>query len=120
MWPIGRLELCTSVAPPTAISVSTHFPQRSAGHESLGLGRDLEIQLVIRPVSDSGLLLYAGSQAGSGQQLSLHVHQGEVTVTVNSSHGEFSTSITPVESLCDGRWHTITRQHSSAPCGFSQ
>ncbi|XP_034151886.1 laminin subunit alpha-5 isoform X3 [Esox lucius] len=76
--------------------------------DSLGLGRDLEILLEVRPVSDSGLLLYAGAESESGEQLSLHLNQGEVTVTLNSGTGEFSTSFTPEESLCDGRWHTIT------------
>uniref|UniRef100_A0A4W5JD38 Laminin G domain-containing protein n=1 Tax=Hucho hucho TaxID=62062 RepID=A0A4W5JD38_9TELE len=74
--------------------------------ESLMLGRDLEVQLEVRPVSDSGLLLHAGTRAG--QQLSLYLNQGAVTVTVNSGNGEFSTSFTPEESLCDGRWHSIT------------
>ncbi|XP_055747285.1 laminin subunit alpha-5-like [Salvelinus fontinalis] len=79
-----------------------------AGHmaidEGLVLGRDLEVQLEVRLVSDSGLLLHAGSR----QQLSLYLNQGKVTVTVNSGHGEFSTSFTPEESLCDGHWHSIT------------
>ncbi|XP_070695085.1 laminin subunit alpha-5 [Pempheris klunzingeri] len=74
--------------------------------ESLVLGRDLEIQLEVRPVSDSGLLLHAGTSPG--QHLSLVLSQGEVTVSVNSGKGEFSTSFSPEEPLCNGRWHTIT------------
>uniref|UniRef100_UPI0037E9B905 laminin subunit alpha-5 n=1 Tax=Semicossyphus pulcher TaxID=241346 RepID=UPI0037E9B905 len=74
--------------------------------ESLVLGRDLEIQLEVRPVSDSGLLLHAGISAD--QHLTLVLNQGEVTVSVNSGKGEFSTSFTPEEPLCNGRWHTIT------------
>uniref|UniRef100_A0A8K9X878 Laminin subunit alpha-5 n=1 Tax=Oncorhynchus mykiss TaxID=8022 RepID=A0A8K9X878_ONCMY len=74
-------------------------------NESLMLGRDLEVQLEVRPVSDSGLLLHAGTRAG--QQLGLYLYQGAVTVTVNSGNGEFYTSFTPEESLCDGRWHSI-------------
>ncbi|XP_053174071.1 laminin subunit alpha-5 [Scomber japonicus] len=73
--------------------------------ESLVLGRDLEIQLEVRPVSDSGLLLHAGKS--SDQHLSLVLSHGEVTVTVNSGKGEFSTSFTPEEALCNGRWHII-------------
>uniref|UniRef100_A0A671Z1U8 Laminin subunit alpha-5 n=1 Tax=Sparus aurata TaxID=8175 RepID=A0A671Z1U8_SPAAU len=60
----------------------------------------VEIQLEVRPVSDSGLLLHAGMSPD--QHLSL------VTVSVNTGKGEFSTSFTPEESLCNGRWHTIT------------
>ncbi|XP_044207309.1 laminin subunit alpha-5 isoform X2 [Thunnus albacares] len=74
--------------------------------ESLVLGRDLEIQLEVRPISDSGLLLHAGTSPD--QQLSLVLSQGEVIVSVNSGKGEFSTSFTPEEALCNGRWHTIT------------
>ncbi|XP_069382509.1 laminin subunit alpha-5 isoform X2 [Paralichthys olivaceus] len=74
--------------------------------ESLVLGRDLEIQLEVRPVSDSGLLLHAGTSPD--QHLSLVLSQGEVTVSVNSGKGEFSASFTPEEPLCNGHWHTIT------------
>lgn len=45
--------------------------------ESLMLGRDLEIQLEIRLVSDSGLLLHTGAK--KTQQLSLYLNQGQVT-----------------------------------------
>ncbi|KAM4609874.1 laminin subunit alpha-5 [Polymixia lowei] len=74
--------------------------------EALVLGRDVEIQLEVRPVSDSGLLLHAGTS--SDHHLTLVLNQGEVTVSVNDGSGEISTSFTPEESLCDGRWHTIT------------
>ncbi|XP_031422129.1 laminin subunit alpha-5 isoform X2 [Clupea harengus] len=73
--------------------------------ESLVLSRDLEIQLDVRPVSDSGLLLHAGGY--KGQQLSLYLHHGEVSVVMNSGNGDFSVSLSPEESLCDGRWHSI-------------
>ncbi|KAM6929230.1 laminin subunit alpha-5 [Lycodopsis pacificus] len=74
--------------------------------ESLVLGRDLEIKLEVRPVLDSGLLLHAGTSPD--QRLSLVLRRGEVTVSLNSGKGEFSTSFTPEEPLCNGRWHTIT------------
>lgn len=45
--------------------------------ESLVLARDLEIQLEVRLVSDSGLLLHAGAK--KTQQLSLYLNQGQVT-----------------------------------------
>lgn len=45
--------------------------------ESLVLGRDLEIQLEVRLVSDSGLLLHTGAK--KSQQLSLYLNQGQVT-----------------------------------------
>ncbi|XP_053704727.1 laminin subunit alpha-5 isoform X1 [Synchiropus splendidus] len=74
--------------------------------ESLILGRDFEIQLEVRPVSDSGLLLHAGASAD--QHLTLVINQGEVTLAMNSGRGEHSLSHTPDEALCNGRWHTIT------------
>uniref|UniRef100_A0A673I5R5 Laminin subunit alpha-5 n=1 Tax=Sinocyclocheilus rhinocerous TaxID=307959 RepID=A0A673I5R5_9TELE len=45
--------------------------------ESLVLGRDLEILLEVRLVSDSGLLLHTGAK--KTQQLSLYLNQGQVT-----------------------------------------
>uniref|UniRef100_A0A8C1UB59 Laminin, alpha 5 n=1 Tax=Cyprinus carpio TaxID=7962 RepID=A0A8C1UB59_CYPCA len=77
-------------------------------NESLVLARDLEIQLEVRLVSDSGLLLHAGAK--KTQQLSLYLNQGQVTVLVNSGSGEFSVNLTPEESLCDGGWHTIASE----------
>ncbi|XP_041655744.1 laminin subunit alpha-5 isoform X2 [Cheilinus undulatus] len=74
--------------------------------ESLVLGRDLEIQLEVRPVSDSGLLLHAGISAE--HYLSIVLNQGEMTVFINNGKGEFSTSFSPEEPLCNGHWHTIT------------
>uniref|UniRef100_A0AAQ5Y5K7 Laminin subunit alpha-5 n=1 Tax=Amphiprion ocellaris TaxID=80972 RepID=A0AAQ5Y5K7_AMPOC len=71
--------------------------------ESLVLGRDLEIQLDVRPVSDSGLLLHAGTSPD------LHLS----LVLINTGKGEFSTSFTPEEPLCNGRWHTITGEFTS-------
>nr|XP_046253250.1 laminin subunit alpha-5 isoform X2 [Scatophagus argus] len=73
--------------------------------ESLNVGRDLEIQLEVRPVSDSGLLLHVGTSPD--QHLSLVLSQGEVTVSVNSGKGDFSTSFAPDSPLCNGDWHTI-------------
>ncbi|XP_029282017.1 laminin subunit alpha-5-like [Cottoperca gobio] len=73
--------------------------------ESLVLARDLEIMLEVRPVLDSGLLMHAGTSPD--KHLSLILSQGEVTVSLNSGKGEFSTSFTPEEPLCNGRWHTI-------------
>ncbi|XP_066526408.1 laminin subunit alpha-5 isoform X2 [Hoplias malabaricus] len=73
--------------------------------ESLVLGRDLELELEVRPVEDSGLLLHAGVK--KDQQLTVYLNQGKVTVLVNSGSGEFSVSLTPEDSLCDGDWHSI-------------
>lgn len=47
--------------------------------EALALGRDLELELEVRPVADSGLLLYAGVR--KSQQLSVYLDQGKVSTT---------------------------------------
>ncbi|KAG7283457.1 hypothetical protein CRUP_035250, partial [Coryphaenoides rupestris] len=82
---------------------------REGGHiaidDSVVLGKDLEIQVELRARSDSGLLLHAGT---SEHFLNVVLNQGEVTVTVNSGSGQFSTSFTPDVSICDGHWHTVT------------
>ncbi|XP_018593227.2 laminin subunit alpha-5 isoform X1 [Scleropages formosus] len=74
--------------------------------DTLVVSRNLEIKLEIRPISDSGLLLHAGGTTES--QLTLYLSQGEVTVMVNNGNGEFSVSVSPEDSLCNGRWHNIT------------
>ncbi|XP_029011451.1 laminin subunit alpha-5 isoform X2 [Betta splendens] len=74
--------------------------------EPLVLTRDLEIQLEVRPVSDSGLLLHAGTSPG--QHLTLVFRQREVMVSVSSGKHELTVSVTSGDSLCNGHWHTIT------------
>ncbi|XP_019728323.1 laminin subunit alpha-5-like [Hippocampus comes] len=73
--------------------------------ELLVLGGDLEVRLQVRPVSDSGLLLQAGTM--SGQHLTLTLRRGEVTLSMNSGKGDVFLSLAPEEALCNGRWHTI-------------
>ncbi|XP_062872234.1 laminin subunit alpha-5 [Trichomycterus rosablanca] len=73
--------------------------------ESLVLGHDLELEVELRPVTDSGPLLYAGVK--KNQQLSVYLNQGEVFVLMNSGSAEFSVSLKPEDSLCDGSWHSI-------------
>nr|XP_057906923.1 laminin subunit alpha-5 isoform X1 [Doryrhamphus excisus] len=74
--------------------------------ELLVLGRDLEIRLEVRSVSDSGLLLHAGTS--SNQRLSLVMSRGEVVLSVSGAKGDFFLSLMPEEALCNGRWHAIT------------
>uniref|UniRef100_A0A8C4Z2D7 Laminin subunit alpha-5 n=1 Tax=Gadus morhua TaxID=8049 RepID=A0A8C4Z2D7_GADMO len=82
---------------------------REGGHiaidDSVVLGKDLEVRLEIRARSDSGLLLHAGT---SEHFFNVVLNQGEVTVTLNSGSGVFSTPLTPEVSICDGHWHTLS------------
>ncbi|XP_015822830.1 laminin subunit alpha-5 isoform X1 [Nothobranchius furzeri] len=73
--------------------------------ELLDLSQNLEIQLEVRPISDSGLLLHAGTSPN--HHLSLALSHGKVIVLVNSDKGEFSTSFYSEKPLCNGLWHTI-------------
>ncbi|KAM9445291.1 laminin subunit alpha-5 isoform 1-T1 [Clarias gariepinus] len=73
--------------------------------ESLALNRDLELELEVRPVADSGLLLHAGVR--KSQQFSVYLTDGEVVVLVKSGSEEFAVSLRPENSLCDGNWHNI-------------
>lgn len=101
--------------------------------ESLTLGHDLELELEVRPVADSGLLLHAGVR--KSQQLSIYLNHGEVRISslqgcctsnfqqlsendlvfssvqvvvlLNNGSGEFPVSLKPQDSLCDGHWHSI-------------
>ncbi|KAK7884079.1 hypothetical protein WMY93_027202 [Mugilogobius chulae] len=74
--------------------------------QSLVLGEDFNIQLEVRPVSYSGLLLHAGTSAT--HYLTVVLNQGEVMVSMNSGEGDLFTSFSPEEALCNGRWHTLT------------
>ncbi|XP_013886048.1 laminin subunit alpha-5 [Austrofundulus limnaeus] len=94
---------------PSPLQPGAYFSGRGGHLETdqvLVLSQDVEVQLEVRPISDSGLLLHAGSSAD--QHLSLVLSQGEVTVAVNSGKGEFRTSFRPERPLCNGLWHTIT------------
>ncbi|KAM6924368.1 laminin subunit alpha-5 [Xenentodon cancila] len=77
----------------------------TVGNDYLVLGQDVEIQLEVRSILDSGLLLHAGTL--TDQYMSLVLNQGEVTVSVYRGKSQFSISLTPEESLCNGHWHTI-------------
>uniref|UniRef100_A0A8D3CPA0 Laminin subunit alpha-5 n=1 Tax=Scophthalmus maximus TaxID=52904 RepID=A0A8D3CPA0_SCOMX len=75
------------------------------GHISLVLGRDLEIQLEVRPVSDSGLLLHAGTSPDQHLSLVLMVKKNNVLqlhVDAGSEH-----SVGPKQSRSAGAKETV-------------
>ncbi|XP_008582107.1 PREDICTED: laminin subunit alpha-4 [Galeopterus variegatus] len=74
--------------------------------ESFNIGLKFEIAFEVRPRSSSGTLVHGHSV--NGEYLNVHVKNGQVTVKVNNGIRDFSTSVTPKQSLCDGRWHRIT------------
>ncbi|XP_028902955.1 laminin subunit alpha-4 isoform X1 [Ornithorhynchus anatinus] len=74
--------------------------------ESFNIGLTFEIAFEVRPRSNSGILFHGHSV--NGEYLNVHIKQGQVIVKVNNGVKDFSTSVTPKQSLCDGRWHRIT------------
>ncbi|XP_038622372.1 laminin subunit alpha-3 [Tachyglossus aculeatus] len=81
-----------------------------AGHlaldpPSIPGGKAFQVELSMRPRSLHGVLLHTGSQAG--WRLSLYLRDGEVIVTAGNGSEEFSTSVSPKQALCDGRWHSV-------------
>ncbi|XP_078092838.1 laminin subunit alpha-5 isoform X1 [Mustelus asterias] len=73
--------------------------------ESFVLGKDYELMLEVRPRSLSGVLFHVGRK--QSYYFSLYVENGKVIVQLNNGAGEFSTSVIPQHSLCDGQWHRI-------------
>nr|XP_056712346.1 laminin subunit alpha-4 [Euleptes europaea] len=73
--------------------------------ESFTLGLNFEIVFEIRPRSSSGILMHAHSV--NREFLNIHMKQGQVIVKLNNGIKDFSTSVTPKQNLCDGRWHRI-------------
>uniref|UniRef100_A0A8C4WNR3 Laminin subunit alpha-4 n=1 Tax=Gopherus evgoodei TaxID=1825980 RepID=A0A8C4WNR3_9SAUR len=73
--------------------------------ESFSLGLKFEVVFEIRPRSSSGILMHGHSV--NGEYLNMHMKQGQVIVKLNNGIRDFSTSVTPKQSLCDGMWHRI-------------
>ncbi|XP_066469657.1 laminin subunit alpha-4 isoform X1 [Tiliqua scincoides] len=73
--------------------------------ESFSLGLKFEVVFDVRPRSSSGILMHAHSV--NGEFLNIHMKQGQVIVKLNNGIRDFSTSVTPKQNLCDGRWHRI-------------
>uniref|UniRef100_A0A8C4LJ69 Laminin subunit alpha-4 n=1 Tax=Equus asinus asinus TaxID=83772 RepID=A0A8C4LJ69_EQUAS len=74
--------------------------------ESFNIGLKFEIAFEVRPRSSSGTLVHGHSV--NGEYLNVHMKNGQVVLKVNNGIRDFSTSVTPKQSLCDGRWHRIT------------
>ncbi|XP_067856467.1 laminin subunit alpha-5 isoform X2 [Heptranchias perlo] len=73
--------------------------------ESFVLGKDYELMFEVRARSLSGVLFHVGRKLS--HYFSLYSKNGKVIVQLNNGAGEFSASVTPQQSLCDGQWHRI-------------
>ncbi|KAF3831845.1 hypothetical protein GH733_000657 [Mirounga leonina] len=100
--------ICVSSEPPC--SRLSLLPLRvircPSQNESFNIGLKFEIAFEVRPRSSSGTLVHGHSV--NGEYLNVHMKKGQVLVKVNNGIRDFSTSVTPKQSLCDGRWHRIT------------
>uniref|UniRef100_G1K957 Laminin subunit alpha 3 n=1 Tax=Anolis carolinensis TaxID=28377 RepID=G1K957_ANOCA len=72
------------------------------GHVVIGetflMNLDYKIAFSIRPRSSTSLLIHIGTK---------QENYFAVTASGNNGAGEFLTSLTPQQSLCDGKWHSI-------------
>uniref|UniRef100_A0A8C5SYR3 Laminin subunit alpha 3 n=1 Tax=Laticauda laticaudata TaxID=8630 RepID=A0A8C5SYR3_LATLA len=66
---------------------------------------EYRIAFSIRPRSFTGILIHAGSNQQN--YLTLYMKGGMLTASGNNGAGEFSLSVTPQQSLCDGQWHSV-------------
>ncbi|XP_071997862.1 laminin subunit alpha-4 [Engystomops pustulosus] len=73
--------------------------------ESFDTGIKFEFVIEVRPRSNSGIIFHI--QNIQEEYLNLHMKDGQVVVKVNFGNKEFSTSVVPKQSLCDGQWHRI-------------
>ncbi|XP_042817416.1 laminin subunit alpha-3 isoform X3 [Panthera tigris] len=115
--PLNTIAASVAVSPCLSGSVEKgiYFSQEG-GHiilaNSVLLGPEFKLVFSIRPRSLTGILMHVGSQ--SGKHLCVYMEAGKVTASVDSEAGGILTSVTPKQSLCDGRWHSVTvtvKQH---------
>ncbi|TSR16027.1 Laminin subunit alpha-3 [Bagarius yarrelli] len=72
--------------------------------DSFVVRQKFELVFEMRPSNGSGLLLHTGN---SDHHLSVFMRKGEVVAQVNNGGGEFSVSVQPKQTLCDGMFHRI-------------
>ncbi|XP_077634366.1 laminin subunit alpha-3 isoform X1 [Crocuta crocuta] len=115
--PLDTISASVAVSPCLGGSLEKgiYFSQEG-GHiilaNSVLLGPEFKLVFSIRPRSLTGILMHIGSQPG--KHLCVYMEAGKVTASVDSEAGGILTSVTPKQSLCDGRWHSVTvtiKQH---------
>ncbi|XP_069742928.1 laminin subunit alpha-4 [Narcine bancroftii] len=73
--------------------------------DSFNVGLQFEVVFEIRARNHSGILLHVHSSIH--KYLNVFMEYGQITLKVSNGTTEFETSVTPKQSLCDGRWHRI-------------
>ncbi|XP_032815544.2 laminin subunit alpha-5 [Petromyzon marinus] len=105
--PARRFAVTPCTSAPTTPGV---FFSHEGGHvlldEAVEVASKLDLALEVRPHHPSGQLLHLG-RPGAARYLALYLHGGQVTVLANDGVEEFSATVSPTRSLCDGQWHRI-------------
>uniref|UniRef100_H3B5B8 Laminin subunit alpha 4 n=1 Tax=Latimeria chalumnae TaxID=7897 RepID=H3B5B8_LATCH len=73
--------------------------------DSFNLGLKFELVFEVRSRNSSGILLHVRSP--NSEYINLHMKHGQVVVEVYNGMHEFATTVTPKQSICDGKWHRI-------------
>ncbi|XP_015276228.1 PREDICTED: laminin subunit alpha-3 [Gekko japonicus] len=72
---------------------------------SFAMGLEYTVVFNIRPRSLTGILIHTGNKQRNF--LTVYMERGTLIASGNNGAGEFSTSVTPQQPLCDGKWHTV-------------
>ncbi|XP_048364494.1 laminin subunit alpha-3 [Sphaerodactylus townsendi] len=72
---------------------------------SFSMDLEYTIAFNIRPRSLTGILIHTGNKQRN--YLTIYMERGTIIASGNNGAGEFSTSVTPQQPLCDGKWHTV-------------
>ncbi|KAJ8372354.1 hypothetical protein AAFF_G00290230 [Aldrovandia affinis] len=73
--------------------------------DSFVVGISFELVFEVRPRTLTGVIFHVGGN--QGHHLSLYLRRGQVVVQVNNGAGEFSVSVAPQHTLCDGMFHRV-------------
>lgn len=69
------------------------------------VGSGFELTFEVRPRDPTGLLFHVKGHLENS--LNVFLRGNKVTVQVNDGSGDYSVSVTPLRSLCDGTFHSI-------------
>ncbi|MBZ3880868.1 Laminin subunit alpha-5, partial [Sciurus carolinensis] len=109
-WPLGAPTQTVGVTPCTSgpLEDGLFFP--GGGVLTLELLEatlpDVGLELQVRPLAASGLVLHLGRAQGA-PFLQLLVSQERVLLRADDGAGEFATWVTHPTGLCDGKWHRL-------------
>lgn len=79
------------------------------------MGSSFSAELELKPRTESGVILAAGSEAGVSDAVSLQLLDGALVFSVDNGAGveRITAAPPPGSSLCDGHWHAVIVTNSS-------